>query len=308
MLTKREVLLGKIESTYNTDSLPTAASNAILVENPQLKPSKVRMAERMGVRSSLAALKPVYGGSLSDLTFDVELKGSGTAGTAPELGVLLRACGCSETLVASTSVTYRPVSEDHESMTFYYYQDGIQKILSGAVGTASWAIKAGDIIKFSFTFTGHVNPATDIPMPAPSYDAIVPAPAVNFNFTVGGTSFQIETLNIDLGNEIATPASVSSIDGYGKVRITARKVTGSIDPEKTLVATKDFEADWKAGVTAALTTNTIGSTAGNIVTIAAPSIHYLEVTDAEREGIRTQELNFGAAEVSGDDEISIVFT
>ncbi|MCK7495178.1 MAG: hypothetical protein MZW92_31855 [Comamonadaceae bacterium] len=42
------------------------------------------------------------------LTFDVEIKGSGAAGTAPELGVLLKGCGFGETVVAVTSVTYAP--------------------------------------------------------------------------------------------------------------------------------------------------------------------------------------------------------
>ena len=43
-----------------------------------------------------------------EVTFEVEMAGSGTAGTAPAFGPLLKACGNSETIVTDTSVTYAP--------------------------------------------------------------------------------------------------------------------------------------------------------------------------------------------------------
>jgi hypothetical protein len=50
--------------------------------------------------------------------FDVDLVGSGTAGTAPAWGPLIQACAFAEVIVASTSVTYNPVSsglqDDHD--------------------------------------------------------------------------------------------------------------------------------------------------------------------------------------------------
>ena len=61
----------------------------------------------------------------------MELAGSGTAGTAPRYGALLQACGLSETIVASTSVTYAPVSSAFSSATIYFNNDGIRHILTG---------------------------------------------------------------------------------------------------------------------------------------------------------------------------------
>jgi len=308
MLVHREVVLAKTESNYNVDAVPTDSANAILVENISMKSANVRMIERQAVRQSLAPLKQVYGGQLVELTFDVELKGSGTAGTAPELGVLLRACGMSELVSASTSVAYSPVSSDHESATFHYYQDGKLTIVTGARGTFSATIKAGETGKLSFTFTGHMGVRSDTLMASPTYSSIVPAVALGINFTVGGYAAQIDALNFDISNEISTPASISSADGYGEIRISKRDVSGSIDPETQLIGTKDYFTEWVNGTDSVLTTNTIGTSAGNQIAISMPAIHYRDIGDGDREGIRTQDSAFGASEVLGDDEITFLFT
>lgn len=308
MLVNREVLLAKVETTYNTDAVPTEGANAILVESISLKPTSVRMIDRAAIRESLAPLKPIYGGRLAELTFDVELKGSGTAGTAPELGVLLRGCGMGETIVASTSVTYAPVSTGFESLTFYLYQDGIRTVVTGARGNITGAVEAGNTGKLSFTFTGHVADPTDTAIPAPSYSSAVPSVAVGINFTVGGYAAAINSFTFDLTNEIVTPNSISEADGYGEIRIGKRAVKGSIDPEAQLVATKDFISEWSGGTSSALAANSIGGTAGNICSISMPAVVYREVADGERDGIRTYDISFDAVESSGDDEISIVFT
>ena len=117
MLVKRQVLLAKIESTYNTDPTPVAATDAIQVENLAWSFTGQRMTPQEAVSPSLGKLKSLYGGTLMQITFDMHVKGSGTAGTAPESGVPLRSCALGETIVATTSVTYAPVSSSHESCT-----------------------------------------------------------------------------------------------------------------------------------------------------------------------------------------------
>ena len=308
MLINREVLLAKVETTYNTDPTPTESANAILVENISMKPAGARMVERNAVRASLAPLKQIYGGRLVELTFDVELKGSGTAGTAPELDSLLQGCGFGVTIVPSTSVTYAPVSTGFESVTFYYYQDGIRTIITGAIGNMSATCKAGETGKLSFTFTGHVATPTDTAMASPTYSSIVPSVVLGLTFTVDSYAAKIDALSFDMTNEVSTPSSISASDGYGQIRIAKRDVNGTIDPESELVATKDYVNEWVSGADAALTTGSIGASAGNIINISMPAIHYREVTDGDRDGIRTQDISFGAAESSGDDEITIAFT
>src|SRR5688500_3176902 len=97
-----EVILFKTETTYGVDPSPSAGSNAILVRNLAWSQEGLRMAERAAVRGSIGKLQSIYGGELRKVTFECEVKGSGSAGTAPEIAPLLRACGLGETLVAAT--------------------------------------------------------------------------------------------------------------------------------------------------------------------------------------------------------------
>ena len=307
-LVRREVILAKIESTYNVDSVPVAGTDGVLVENPAWSHEGANLIERNGVKATLGKTKSIFGSTLKSVTFDVEVKGSGAAGTAPEIGPLLRACGMDETIVASTSVTYAPISAAFESITIYYYADGIRHIITGARGNVSFTLEAGQAAKASFTFTGHDGGVSDSAMVSPTYDTTVPAPLVNVPFTIGGYSAAISSLSFDMGNTVAFPQDIRSSDGYGEVIINARDVNGSFNPEQVLLATNDFIGGWKSGADLALSTGVIGGAAGNRFAVSMPAVTYRDVAPGDREGLRTFEIGYGAGESSGDDEVSIAFT
>jgi hypothetical protein len=382
MLTRREVILAKVESTYNWDSAPTAAANAVLVEEPSWSYEGGRMVERPGSAGTMAPKQSVFGGALKSISFKAELKGSGVMDTPPEIGVLLRGCGMSETVSVGTSVTYEPASSGHESLAIYYYSDGLLYVLTGAVGSFTASLEAGNKGMLNFTFTGHVmqfgtaqaGGATSITLPAaatatddvyngmvieithgtgvgqsktisdydgttkvatvstwttnpdntsrfkihngpidraivsPAFDSTVP-PIVNaVPFSIDSYEAVISALEFDMGLTIATPASASSPDGFSTVYLTGRSVTGSFDPEATLIATHDFIGNWRNGTSMALTTNQIGGASGNRIKIDMPAVFYSEAAQGDRDGIRTFAMSFGAVESSGDDEVSIVFS
>ena len=307
-LVRREVLLFKIETTYNTDAVPVEGVDALLVENLSHSLEGLRMVERAPIDGSIAKKQSVYGGTLMSVTFDMEIKGSGAAGTAPESGAPLRGCGMGETIVASTSVAYSPVSSSHESATIYFYEDGSLYKLTGCRGSVSGALETGEFGKFSFTFTGHLASKTDVSLPSPSYDSTLPAPLINVPFTIGGYAAVINNLSFDLGIELATPPSISATDGYSTVLITGRDVNGSFDPEATLVADQDFLGDLQSSATNALACGVIGSVAGNRYRIDMPAVSYRELSPGDRDSLRTYEIGYGASESTTDDEITILFT
>jgi len=302
------VILVKIEATYNVDPIPAAATDAVLVENLAWANEGLRMNDRPAVRAQLGTLQQVYGGQLMSITFDAEVKGSGTAGTPPEIDALLRASGFGVTNVVSTSDTYAPVSTGHESVTIYYYQDGTFLRISGCRGNVSLSGEAGAVGKASFTMTGHTSGVTDTGIVTPVYDSTVPPPVLGAGFTIDSYAATINALTFDMGNTMAMPGDVSATDGYGEVQITKRDVNGSIDPEHELVATEDFIGNFRGGASMALSSGTIGSVAGNRYAITMPAVSYRDASPGDREGIRILELPFGAAESSGDDEVSIAFT
>jgi hypothetical protein len=150
LLTRKRLIVAKIESTYGTDPTPTGA-NAILVRNLEITPLEAETVNRDLVRPYLGASDQLLAQTRVSMTFEVEMAGSGTAGTAPAYGPLLKACGLSETVVVSTSVTYAPVSSSFSSVTLYMNVDGILHKITGARGT--------------FTLSGEVSQIPTIAMP-----------------------------------------------------------------------------------------------------------------------------------------------
>ncbi len=308
MLINREAILAKIETTYGVDAVPVPATDAMLVENLSWSNEGLRMNERPAVRASFGKLKQVYGGKLRSITFDVEIKGSGTAGTPPEFGPLLRACAFGESIVAVTSVTYAPVSNAVESITLYYYQDGIFYKMLGARGNVSANLEVGAVGKLSFTFTGHVIEPVDEALVTPTYNATVPTPFINAPFSIGGYAAQINALAIDAANVLAFPPSPGASDGYGEIQVTGRDTQGSYDPEARLVSVDDPHTALNDGSELVLDTGLIGATAGNRYQLSAQRVSYRDTGPGDRDGIRTYEIPFGCAETTTDDDIALQFT
>lgn len=314
MLTRRAIILGKIESTYNTDSSPVVSTDAALVEEPSWSHEGARMQERAAARPSAGKLPQVFGGTLKAVSFSMNLKGAGAAYSAtvrPEADAFLRACGFSatvDTTASAETVTYVPVSTAYESITIYYYEDGILHTLTGCRGNVSFAMEAGGFVKASFSFTGHDATHTDVSFPSPTYDSVAPPVFMGMSFAVAAYSATIQTLDYDMGNVIATPASANAADGYADIEITGRDPGGSFDPERVLIATNDPIALWKAGTTLALATGLCGDTQYNRFSQSMPAIYYREISPGDRDGINTLGNGFGMSESTTDDEVTLLFT
>lgn len=308
-----EVILAKIETTYNTDPTPTAGSNAVLVQNLSAQVEGLRMNDRPAVRSNIGKLQQVFGGKLYRLTFDVEIKGSGTAGTAPEFGPLLRACAMGETTVALTSVTYKPISSSHESITIWWYEGG-RKLhkLTGARGTVSAKLSAGGLALLSFEFVGHHTDPTDASQPSPTYSSQVPKASLNMAISLGGvTSMIVREWTLGLNNTIAMPPSIAASDGYGEIQVTARDVSGQITMDAELASVIDVDSQHSAGTGITFGSGTLGSVAGNrtVFTGATSGLYWRDRQHGEGEGQRVRTMPFGIVESSsGNDEIAIAFT
>ena len=309
MLVNREVILFKVEAVYGTDIVPVEGDDAILVENPSWSNEGLRMNERPAVRANIGMLQQIYGGRLETVTFDVELKGSGGAvDDPPEISPILQACGFLETINAAADVTYTPASTGHKSGSLYYFRDGIRQVLLGCRGNVSFNLETGAIGKMSVTLTGHVAEPTDVALAAPTYTTNVPPALINVPFTIGAFAAVINALTFDMSNTVAMPPDISATDGYSEIQLTQRDVNGSYDPEAELMATEDPYTDLSAGNTLALTTGVIGSGVGQEYQIDMPVVYYRDMSPGDRDGVRTYDIPFGAAESTGGDEVSIIFT
>lgn len=110
ILSRRALLMAKIETTSNVDSVPTPSANAILCSDPNFNVDPNEL-ERNTVKSHLSPDGSSMGRLLSSVTFNVELRGDGdqNTGALPRIDPLLRACGMSSNVATSLATrTYGP--------------------------------------------------------------------------------------------------------------------------------------------------------------------------------------------------------
>ena len=305
LLIQRAQVAAKIETTEGTAET-LGAADAILVENASFEPT-IEMHEYDPMRRTLSPMPDIPGKRSARLTFTVPLKGSGTAGTAPEYGDLFKACGMAETVVAGTSVTYDPASESIPSMTLALYLDGKVYKIWGARGTFKLACAVGEPIGAEFEFQGaDFSETAGSLLSGASYGSPVPKPFQNASFSISGYSAVIEKLEADMANNLYLRTACGATSGHVSCLILNRRPTVSFDPENVLVATEDFLGDWRAAATGALSAVVDGG-AGNKVTISAPAVQYTDIKPGDRGGLAILEITGLLTMDSGDDELQIKF-
>lgn len=306
LLSRKRTILAKTEITYGTDPTPTGTANAILVRNLSITPLNSENVSRDLVRPYLGASEQLIASKYVGCEFEVEMAGSGAAGTAPAYGPLLLACGFAETIVAVTSVTYAPVSAAFKSATIYYNVDGVLHKITGARGNVELMINASQIPVYKFTFTGLYNAPTDTAAPAVTYTSFQTPLAANSTNTTGFSLFSysaaLESLSLNMGNAV----TYRSLVGAEDVLMTDRQVTGSVVFEAPNIAQKDFFSIALASALGALDI-THGTTAGNKVQVVSSRVDISNPSYSDSNGI--QMLNVPLTLVpstAGNDEISIV--
>lgn len=307
---RRSLILAKNETTYGSDPTPTGAANAILTMESDIK--EIFEPVERNVQISSMSRKPSLGAlRYAEVTFKTELVGSGTAGTAPRLGALFKACAFSETASAGSSVIYTPNSSPLASVTLYVYLDGLRHIVSGALGTFKMTAEAGKQAMLEFTFRGLWATPTDTAMATPTFESTVDAPPLvkSASLTWNAVSTLVaKMLEIEMQNNIAMRPSVNAATALAGFHITDRKPKFSFDPEAEAVATVDWRSD--VLTTPRQLSMVIGATAGNICTLTMPKCNPTELEYADREGTLVQNVKgeITANSSSGDDEMTIKFT
>lgn len=313
MLTRRRVLVAKIETTEGTGETLAVADGGILVINPKVAVG-IGMSPRELVESGLSPYADLPGAQSGKISFRAELIGQGTAYSAsnvPVIGKYLRACGFSETVDATVGVekvTYKPVSSGHPSLTIGCYEDGVIKRIIGARGNVKFSGGKGQPVYADFEFSGAYDGVTDGAMLAPTFEDTLPPVLLSANFSVGAYAALINGFDIDMGNKLALRPSINTASGHYSAAITGRRPTGKIDPEMTLVATHDWYGRWKAGTLGALTIGDLGSVQYKKVKLTAPKLQYTGVADADRDGIAIADTSFLLSRNLGDDELEILFS
>lgn len=300
---KKLAILHKVEATYGTDIVPTAA-DALIASNVAFTPMEGEEVTRDLMLPYMGNQGVILAGLYASLEFDIEVAGAGAAGTVPRFGGLLRSCGFAETVTPGTSVSYSIVENDVESGSIYFIQDDVQHVILGARGTVSWDFTPKGIPKMRFSIMGLLGTITDIAsMPVVSASALI-APLVvskaNTTQTLHGWPCVAESLSLDIGNEV-TPRFLI---GDELVAITDRNSSGSTVVEARKLAVVDW-FEIALNRTRGPLSLVHGKTVGNIFELDAPLVEIGKPTQGQTNNVVNYTLPLGLVPNVGLDELVI---
>lgn len=318
-LYRKRQLAAKVESTAGTAESLAAADAGILVEDVRFKPTFEEQA-RNPLRDSLSRYTSVPGARTATVTFRAEVAGSGTVTTAPAMGKYLRACGFTET-VGTAGVEYALTSTDSSipTLTMGLYNDNTRWLLYGARGNVSFEGNANQIVYANFTFTGIYSEFEALAsLTGITYQSTVPpifrGASCTFNFGSAYSTGVFSRWTLDMGNNVVLRANANASSGLSYARIIERDPGGTFDldiPSPTMDTAPDVTPNlmtmWTTPTTGSLSM-VVGSTAGNRLSIAAPALQVVDMTDADRDGVSVHDFTYKMRlSALDDDELVLTF-
>lgn len=214
--------------------------------------------------------------------------------------------------------SYKPETDNLESLHIKVEEEGVLSSLVGAVGTVKTTLSVGNFGVLEWQFWGlYAEPANGTLDAETDLDVATPEEIKNISFSLGGyEKFITETLDIDIGNTVAridsinAPSAVLGLDGIVQYIITERNATGSFEPQRVR-PTSDADAfnfiNYWANATSMSMSLTVGSTTGNKITMTAPYVQFEKPSNTEKDGIRKYSIPLSFARSSGNDEFVIEF-
>lgn len=281
------VVLAKKEATYGTDAAPTAGANGILTRNYSGKPLDVDWLER-----NLDL--PVYGASEGmptnkrrSFSYEVEIAGSGAAGTAPAWMELLEACGLAAATISAgvhaQQVFAAPGAAASSLSQYDFLSDQRRKAL-GSVGTFSMDFTAGAYPFFGFNWTGMVPAVTPFDKSAPGavdlarWKRPVEVNLENTLCTLDGYSPKVRSWKGEAGIQIA----VRNLVGSRYIRRGSHAFKSTLVIEAPDIATKDYLSALAAGSVVAWQL-THGVDAGNIIELSSTKVQVTDVSESKED-------------------------
>ena len=302
LLKRVRVLAVKIETSPGTAISLSGTDATINVFDAIMLPN-IDFQGRDG-QGSFSPLSGIPGPRAAKCTFTTEITGTGAGAVPTWASTLLPACG-----FVNSSGTFSPVSQapgsSVKTVTIGSYENGIKKLMRGCVGTFKLVLPSGMPGRFEWEFTGIWDSQADVSILAPTYDSNLPIRYAASTTTIGAFAPKIKELSIDCGNTVILREDAGDVSGYSTALITNRVITGTIDPEASLVATYDPYGDWVARTQRALSATI--SNASDKLTVAAPALQITNVQQGDRGDNQIDTITFQLNRSSGDDELTLAF-
>jgi len=200
VLTEKQVLLAKYGSEPDTDNVVTLNDSVTLT--PKVKTGDYKELGR-GLGGGKSYSVPDY--TTTDGSVNVLLR----AGLPPKIAELYKMCALDETLVKDddnnvTEAHYKPSQNPIPNGYLTNYLDGEKRIITGVCGNLKATFNVGEMAKLTFELKGFTTPETtleDNPAVTLDDEDIFIVESIDV-ITIGGTSYEIENVDFDMGVEI----------------------------------------------------------------------------------------------------------
>jgi len=302
MKANKKLLIAKVETTYGTDAAPVVGTDDVLISNFTIQPLNVRYAERNHALPYFGSRGQINVGETMIMEYDIEMSGAGAVVTVPKYGVLLRGCGMSETVTPTTGpVTYSMISDGEESLTKYFYWDGVRHKMLGAYGTAEWRISEGQIpyihMRYEGIYGGVAEAAPGTPV-LTGFQMPLATTKTNTTFTLHGYAAALASLTVTQGNEHVYKNRPNS----ERMHFTNRQTRGQVVIECPKPSVKDFLTICRNGTEGALAM-THGTTAGNKAILSASKVQLTnpQTNEGDNMVMLTMDLNFIPTDAGNDE-------
>ena len=319
-LTRRQLLLVKVETTEGTDAAPQEANSgdAVKLIDPWTIDLGQEFTEVVGGNLSRGNATPFLGARPAGITFRSYLNGvsvgSFTAANKPPLHAAIRACGGFETF-ASSNYSYKPATSagSDVSVTIVAHVDGYEHRMVNCRGNMNLIYGANAPVIAEFTMRGQLTTEASTSRSAPTgLTTLAPPQWIDSGSVLVDSvaCLNIEALNFNTNNTIYEERSscAGSGSGINRIIITERAPGGSMDPAAIEPNSHDAFGNWRSGTAATLNLNA-GTVAGNIVTLVVSNAIYKTVGWGDKSGLGIWNIDFEAYEgTAADDNWKLTFT
>ncbi len=238
----------------------------------------------------------------ADFKVPVDAKASGTAGVAPRIAELLKACSLKETINAGTDVIYTP-ELGSISGTAKAYVDGEVREITGIAGNVSFSGELGSFVKFSFDVKGFTTLSPELENnPIVTLDLnekllVKSATAITF----AGNSINLKSFEFNTGNEIKETYATGLKEYY----VQDFKPTIKIKAVKTK-SNNDHWTELKSNSLKEIVIN-LGTESGKKLVFKAPKCNASDVSENDEDGKMIYEKTLLCQSNLGNDNYSLTY-
>jgi len=307
LLSRRRQLGAKVEATKGTVQTITAAEAKFLIINPRITPEYENFT-REYLQESLSPKGMITTRKMVRLEFSIEARCTNDSVTADSWGALFQGCGFAEDATGTPDLVYAPTSSlsTMKTLTLKLFMDGFAVTITGAMGNVEMSASVGQPMLWNFNFFGVLSAAGDVSLLTITQEAGVPPAFQNLSMTVNTKTPCIESLSINMNNDVQPIICANEAEGVEYVAITGRNTELTMNPGLNTEADSngiDWWDDYAGDNTLDIDFNV--GTSKPLLKFSIPKAQITSISDDDRNGIDVAGLTCSCVQTSGDDEITM---